>query len=167
MGKSEYYEPARLPGEKPQPQIMLDAEELYSLLLRAEMMMTKVDRVRYATRAICQILDVMRDISLAYDFEEDRLYYIKKMSGDIAVFIRTMRIIGRRNVICQPCKFDSATPDQIKLQIVERIAKLDDGATKWRKSILRNKGSRASRASEDDPAVSRIMKETPLPEDGS
>lgn len=32
MPRSEYYEPALLPGEKEQPQIIIDAVELYDLL---------------------------------------------------------------------------------------------------------------------------------------
>ena len=63
MPRSEYYEPALLPGEKEQPQIIIDAVELYDLLVRAEMMMTKVDasvtgtarsrRYRTSSRSSC------------------------------------------------------------------------------------------------------------------
>ena len=48
MGKSEYFEVRKVEGEVEQPQIILDAESIYDLLLRAELMMTKVDRIRYA-----------------------------------------------------------------------------------------------------------------------
>lgn len=61
MPRSEYYEPALLPGEKEQPQIIIDAVELYDLLVRAEMMMTKVDRIRYGNRAVAQIQDVIKE----------------------------------------------------------------------------------------------------------
>lgn len=47
-----------LPGEREQPSIWVDSYELLKLMLRAEMMMTKVDRVRYADRAIKEIQDV-------------------------------------------------------------------------------------------------------------
>ena len=67
MPRSEYYEPALLPGEKEQPQIIIDAVELYDLLVRAEMMMTKVDRIRYGNRAVAQIQDVIKEFMLAYD----------------------------------------------------------------------------------------------------
>ena len=72
MGKSEYFEVRKVEGEVEQPQIILDADAIYDLLLRAELMMTKVDRMRYANRAIEQILDVIREFMLAYDFEDDR-----------------------------------------------------------------------------------------------
>lgn len=136
MGKSEYFEIKKVDGEVEQPQIIIDAEALYDLLLRAELMMTKVDRVRYANRAIEQILDVIREFMLAYDFEDDRKIHLERMSANIAVFLHTMRIIARRNIICIPTKFDAMTPDQIKHELMDHIAKLDEGATKWRKSYL-------------------------------
>ena len=136
MGKSEYFEIKKVEGEVEQPQIIIDADAIYDLLLRAELMMTKVDRVRYANRAIEQILDVIREFILAYDFEDDRKVHLERMSANIALFLRTMRIIARRNIICIPTKFDAMTPDQIKHELMEHIAKLDEGATKWRKSYL-------------------------------
>ena len=136
MGKSEYFEIRKIEGEVEQPQIIIDADAIYDLLLRAELMMTKVDRVRYANRAIEQILDVIREFILAYDFEDDRKVHLERMSANIAAFLRTMRIIARRNIICIPTKFDAMTPDQIKHELMEHIAKLDEGATKWRKSYL-------------------------------
>ncbi len=137
MGKSEYFEIKKVEGEIEQPQIILDAHALYSLLIRAEMMMNKVDRVRYANRAIEQILDVIREFMLAYDFEDDREIHLKRMSANIAVFLMTMRIIAERNIICIKTNFDSMTPDQMKHEIMERIAKLDEGATRWRKSFMK------------------------------
>ena len=136
MGKSEYFEVKKVEGEIEQPQIIIDAEALYDLLIRAELMMTKVDRVRYANRAIEQILDVIREFMLAYDYEDDRKVHLERMSANIAVFLRTMRIIAKRNIICIPTKFDAMTPDQIKHELMEHIAKLDEGATKWRNSYL-------------------------------
>ena len=136
MGKSEYFGVRKIEGEVEQPQIILDAEAIYDLLLRAELMMTKVDRVRYANRAIEQILDVIREFMLAYDFEDDRKLHLERMSADIAVFLRTMRIIAKRNIIRILTKFDSMTPNQVKHELMEHIAKLDEGATRWRKSYL-------------------------------
>lgn len=134
MGKSEYFEIRKIEGEVEQPQIIIDAEALYDLLIRAELMMTKVDRVRYANRAIEQILDVIREFMLAYDYDDDRKLHLEKMSANIAVFIHTMRIIARRNIICIPTQHDPMTPDQIKHEMMEHIAKLDEGATRWRRS---------------------------------
>ena len=142
--QSEYYEPKKLPGERAYPQIILDAEKLYTLLLQAETMMTKVDRIRYGNRAVEQILDVIKEFTLAYDFEDDREIHLKRMCANVAVFIRTMRIIGERNVICVKNPLEAMKPDTVKIQIIEHLAKLDEGVTRWKKSITaksRNKGT--------------------------
>lgn len=102
--------------------------------------MTKVDRIRYATRAINAIEDVIRDFTLAYDFEDERLYYLKRMWADIAVFIDLMRTIGEQNCICLHPKHEPWTPDHMKLEIFNAVASLDEGAAKWKNSIMRNKG---------------------------
>lgn len=143
MTRSEYYEPVTIPGERAQPQIIIDAEKLYGLLLRAEMMMSKVDRIRYGNRAIDQILDVIKEFTLAYDFEDDREIHLKRMCANVAVFLRTMRIIGERNVICVKSVFDTARPDTLKLEIMEHLARLDEGVTRWKNSIIksRNRGT--------------------------
>lgn len=143
MSKSEYYEPKKLPGEKPYPQIKEDADEIYGLLLQADTMMTKVDKIRYNNRAIDQILDIIKEFTLAYDFEEDREIHLKRMCANVAVFLLTMRKIGERNVIRIKNPLDTATPDSIKLQLIEHIGKLDEGVTRWKNSIIksRNKGT--------------------------
>lgn len=132
-----------IPGEKEQPQIIIDAEKLYDLLLRAEMMMTKADRIRYGNRAIEQILDIIKEFSLAYDFEEDREIHLKRMCANMAVFLRTMRIIGERNIICVKSVSDTTKPDTIKIEILEHLARLDEGVTRWKNSIIksRNRGT--------------------------
>lgn len=137
---SEYFEPKKLPGERPVPSILVDALAILGLLLRAELMMTKVDRIRYASRAIAAIQDVIRDFQIAHDFEDERLYYLKKMWGDIAVLLHLLRVIGTVNAIRIQPKFELMTPDKMKLELLNRVAALDEGATKWKNSILRNKG---------------------------
>ena len=149
--RSEYKEFKTLPGERPVPSIKVDALKLLALLLRAELMMTAVDRRRYADRAIAAIQDVIRDFQIAHDFEDERLTYLKKMWGDITVFMDLMRIIGETNAIrvnlASPKlkrkdgePVDTMTPDQMKLELYNRVASLDEGATKWKNSIMRNKG---------------------------
>lgn len=106
-------------------------------------MMSKVDRIRYCNRAIDQILDVIKEFALAYDFEEDREIHLKRMCANVAVFLMTMRKIGERNIIRVKNPLDTKTPDSIKLQLLEHIGKLDEGTTRWKNSIIksRNKGT--------------------------
>lgn len=155
MAKSEYYQPRTIEGEKEQPQLLVDAMEIYGLLLRAEMMMTKVDRIRYATRAIEQIQDVIKEFYLAYDFEEDRLVHLRRLCANVGLFLITMRIIAERNCIsCVPAaRFGEMTPDGVKRGLMERVARLDEGATKWRRSLTRIRREGKTGAQVGDPAV--------------
>ena len=52
IGKSEQFRYNPLEGERDQPQISVDAEALYELLIRAETMVSKVDRIRYIHRQV-------------------------------------------------------------------------------------------------------------------
>ena len=137
MGKSEQFRYNPLEGERDQPQISVDAEALYDLLIRAETMVSKVDRIRYIHWAEDQILDVIAEYTLAYDFDDERGSHLRAMCGNIAKFIRTMRVIGKRNVICVCARYEGMTPDQVKREMLEHLAKLDEGATRWRKSFLK------------------------------
>ena len=134
---SEYYEPQLLRGERAVPSIIIDADKLLELLLRADPMMSKTDRRRYNDRAIEQIQQVIAEFYLAYDFEDDRLYHLKRMWSAVAVFIHTMRVIGSVNAICIQPKFETMTPRQMRVEIVNRLASLDEGAEKWRKSVIK------------------------------
>ena len=140
---SEYSEYKPMPGERPVPSIKVDAFKLLDLLLRAELMMTAVDRRRYANRAIAAIMDVIRDFQIAYDFEGERKAWLRKMWGDVAVFMDLMRIIGEVNAIRIHPKYETMTPDQMKIELYNRVAALDEGATKWKRSLenKRNRGT--------------------------
>jgi len=137
---SKYYEPRLLPGEKHQPSIRISAGKLLGLYLRAEMMMTAVDRRRYCDRAIRAIMDIIADFQLAYDFEDERGKYLRKMWADIAVYLELARIIGERNCIRNICQHEPMTPDQMKLEIFNETARLDEGASRWKNTVTRNKG---------------------------
>lgn len=135
--ESEYYIPRLLRGEKDVPSILVDADKLLELLLRAEPMMSATDRRRYNDRAIQQIQEVIAQFNLAYEFHEDRLGHLKKMWAAVTNFIHTMRVMGSVNAICIQPKYETMTPHQMKVELVNRIASLDEGADKWKKSVLK------------------------------
>lgn len=143
MSKSEYYEPMLFKGEKPYPQIVEDAMEILSLLFKAEMMMTRVDRVRFNSWAIMLIQEVIKQFWLAYDFPEDRREHIKQLCAYAGLFMLTMRIIAERNVIHIRCKHESDSPDTVKIKLMQAMGRMDEGITKWKKSLEKtwNKGT--------------------------
>lgn len=149
MQKTEFYKPTGLPGEKQVPSISVDADKLYGLLLRAELMMNAVNRRRYADRAIEQIQEVIKEFTLAYDFDLDRYDHIKRMWGAIAVFLRTMRDIGKANAICIQPKYETMTPDEMKIQLMESMASLEDGAESWKRSVVKIERERRRKEKEE------------------
>lgn len=147
MPKSEYYEPKLQPGEKPVPSILVDAEKLHRLLKRAKWMMSGEDRRTYWEPAFNGIREVIREFVLAHDFQDNRLEHLERMCGAVALFIRDMRDIGEAGAIRVQPKYESIKPDEMKLELYNRVASLDEGVTKWRKSIIRatkNKGTPGS-----------------------
>ena len=153
MSLSEYYEPKLLPGEREQPGIKEDAKRLLGLYLRALPMMTAVDRKRYGDRAVELILDVIGCFVDAYDFEEDREHYIRQLCRATSKFIILSQIIGETNAIQIPLKHEKMSPDAMWLEIFNRTAALDEGVTKWRKSVFgkRRKGTTGSEGSRQEP----------------
>ena len=131
------------------PSLSVDADKLYRLLLRAELMMNAVNRRRYADRAIEQIQEVIKEFTLAYDFELERYYHLKRMWGAIAVFLRTMRNIGEANAICIQPKYETMTPDEMKIRLMEAMASLEDGAESWKRSVVKIEKEKRRREKEE------------------
>ena len=144
--KSDFQAPKTLPKERPEPSIRIDAGNLLGLLLRAELMMNKVDRVRYCTRAICRVEDIIAEFSLAYDFEDDRLYHLKRLWGHVSVLLGIMRTVGERNAIRIQPKYETMTPDQMKLELLRSVSSLDEGVTKWKNSVMKSRNKGTTRA---------------------
>ena len=144
--KSDFQVPKTLPKERPEPSIRIDAGNLLGLLLRAELMMNKVDRVRYCTMAICRVEDIIAEFSLASDFEDDRLYHLKRLWGHVSVLLGIMRTIGERNAIRIQPKYETMTPDQMKLELLRSVSSLDEGVTKWKNSVMKSRNKGTTRA---------------------
>ena len=70
--------------------------------------------------------------------------HLKRMCANVAVFLRTMRIMAERNVICIMPRYDTETPDMLKHELMERMARLDEGVTRWKKSIIKKRRVRGT-----------------------
>lgn len=150
MPKTEYNQPKLLPGEIDRPDIGIEAERILGLLLRADPMMNATNRRRYNDHAIRAIEDVIRAFVLAHDFENERYRYLKEMWAHIAVFVRLIRIIGETNAIELQPKHESMTPNLMKLELMNHIARMEEGALKWKRSIEKQiYGTRARPSSRD------------------
>lgn len=155
MAKSEYHDPKLLDGEREQPGILVDAVALLGLYLRALPMMNATDRQRYGDRAVDLILDVIAAFQMAYDFEEDRAQYVRELCRATSKFVFLSRVIGETNAISKKLKHEKMTPNAMRLEIFQRTASLDEGVTKWRRSIFgvrkRNRGTTSLAGGEQTP----------------
>jgi len=121
--------------------IYVDGYKLRKLLKRAQYTMTKADRIIYGTPVLKACGDFITDFVFAYDFKEERDYYIRKMCADFEILKIDLRIIAEDNVLKCPDPANALmSPDGFKIQIFELIARIDDGILKWRKSIEKEKG---------------------------
>jgi len=122
--------------------IYVDLYNLRKVLKRAQYTMTKADRIVYGTPVLEKNGEVLADFVLAYDFEDEREKYIRKMCADFEVLKLDLRILAEDNVIkCPDPQNALAKPETIKIEIFELVARIDEGIMKWRNSI---KGKTAS-----------------------
>ena len=71
------------------------------------------------------------------------------MWGAIAVFLRTMRDIGKANAICIQPKYETMTPDEMKVRLMESMASLEDGAEIWKRSVVKIERERRRKEKEE------------------
>lgn len=150
MPLTEYFEPHLLHGERDYPDIGIEADKIYGLLLRAKPMMNKEHRQCYHSLAVQHIERIIAAFNLAYEVPSRRETYLEELWAEIAVFIRLMRHVGEINAICIRPKYETMSPDTLKLELMGHIGRMDEGATRWRNSLKgRHKGTRARSASMD------------------
>lgn len=114
----------------------MDLYNMRKLLKRAQFAMSKADRIIYGTPVLVKNGEVLADFVLAYDFADERDKYIRKMCADFEVLKLDLRIIAEDNVLkCPDPENARMKPETLKIEIFELIARIDEGITKWRKSV--------------------------------
>ena len=116
--------------------IYVDGYELRKVLKRAQFAMTKADRIIYGTPILQECGEFLAAFVMAYDFPEERAYYIKKMCSAFEVMKMDLRIIVEDNILkCGSQNDVGMSTDALKIHIFELIGKIDDGVGKWRSSV--------------------------------
>jgi|BioPla2DNA2_1021312.scaffolds.fasta_scaffold26188_2 hypothetical protein len=116
--------------------IYVDLYNMRKLLKRAQFAMSKADRIIYGTPVLVKNGEVLADFVLAYDFADERDKYIRKMCADFEVLKLDLRIIAEDNVLkCPDPENARMKPETLKIEIFELVARIDEGITKWRKSV--------------------------------
>lgn len=113
--------------------IYVDATLLRKVLYQALYDMTKMDRMIYGERAMVELGEFISAFAMAYDFPEERDYYIRKMCAVFSVLLVDLRIMAELNVY-KGAK-NSSGDVIVKREIFELVGRIDIGISKWRNSI--------------------------------
>lgn len=113
--------------------IYVDATLLRKVLYQALYDMTKMDRMIYGERVMVELGEFISAFAMAYDFPEERDYYIRKMCAVFSVLLVDLRIMAELNVY-KGAK-NSSGDVIVKGEIFELVGRIDIGISKWRNSI--------------------------------
>lgn len=115
-------------------------------LKKMQFMMTKADRLVYGKPAIECCNEVLRDFVLAYEFQDERTYYYKKLVADFAVLRIELEDINHEGILRSMRKEELTSAqqmpkstDKMYLRIFEIVGMIDEGIAKWRSTALRGK----------------------------
>lgn len=109
----------------------------------------KKDRIVYGTPALEYCNECLRDFVLAYEFQDERAYYYRKLIADFSVLKVELEGINHEGLLRCPkakeltetnAEFPSAT-DKMYLGIFQIVGEIDEDISKWRQSALRSKST--------------------------
>lgn len=115
--------------------IFIDLKQLQRLLKLSLFAMTKADRIIYGTPALQAVKSVLAHFVMAYDFADERDYYIRLFVAEFTnlrldiedifeagcIKATNPEAIGGRHI----------NPDSLKKEMVDLIARADEGVSKW------------------------------------
>ena len=116
-----------------EPGIYVDCAKLRKLIIYSLVGMTKVERMLYAERAVVESGEVIADFVMAYKFQEERIKYIHKMVADFEVLKVDLRFLAELGTFRG--KKDKNGDVIIEREIFECVARIDDGITKYSRSV--------------------------------
>lgn len=131
--------------------VFVDCKKLRRVLQKAQLCMTKADRIIYGTPALQRVGEILGCFILAYDFPEERSYYIRKFLAIFYVLkidIETMNECGiiketkdthrkksleltdSGNIVES---YSGEKPRTLQREMTELVARIDEGMERWRK----------------------------------
>jgi hypothetical protein len=119
--------------------IFIDLKNLRRKLKRAQYMMEKSDRIIYGTPTLEVCTQCLQAFEMAYDFEDERKYYAKKLKALCTTLRLDIDDLFELNVIKGRDEKTNQSADSLKLEIVECVGRVDKGISKYVGSIFRGK----------------------------
>ena len=130
--------------------IYIDAQALRKLLIRSLHMMTKQNRMEIGSRAVQESGELIASFVMAYDFEEERWYYFRRLRAVFEVLKVDVRMIIEDGVLQSPHPVTHERPETVHLLMLERIGRIDESITKWKTRVVRQARSRADSGSPEE-----------------
>lgn len=132
--------------------IYIDCKKLRRLLQRSQRCMTKSDRIIYGTPALERCGQILADFILAYDFEDERAYYIKKFLAEFYILKLDIETLNEFGIIKTTKDTDGEdlytkegkklvkvgveNPKNLQREMTEIVARLDEGMKRWRSGLV-------------------------------
>lgn|SRR5574344_239407 len=132
--------------------IYVDCKKLRRLIQRSQKCMTKADRIIYGTPMLEMCGRVLSDFILAYDFEDERSYYIKKFLSEFYVLKLDIETINEFGILKTTkdsngedlytkegkrlIKLGGEDSNLLRREMTEIVARLDEGMKRWRSSLI-------------------------------
>lgn len=118
-------------------------------LKKMQFFMAKKDRIVYGTPSLEYCNECLRDFVLAYEFQDERAFYYRKLIADFAVLKIELEGINHEGILrCPKNKECSETivdlppdTDRMYLAMFQIVGEIDEDISKWRQSALRSKNT--------------------------
>ena len=130
--------------------IYIDAQSLRKLLIRSLQMMTRQNRIEIGSRAVQESGELIAAFVMAYDFEEERWYYFRRLYAVFEVLKVDVRMIIEDGVLQSPHPVTHERPETVHLLMLETIGRIDEAITKWKTRVVRQARSRADSGSPEE-----------------
>lgn len=112
--------------------IYIDLYTLIKHLKEIQYFIGKAERIIYGTPCITSVEKAMADFVMAYNFPDERDFYIRKLCADVEVMKAETRILVEcASINCKVGEDGVKTP---VVMIYEYIGRIDEGVTKYRAS---------------------------------
>lgn len=120
---------------------------LCGILTKYYFYMSQADRIVYYNPMMLQVSECLKDYCIAFDFQDERPSWYKKLVGDFHTLTCFVDRIKNERVLRNPTKNVEdgtsvelpKTTEKLLLRTYEEIGKIDEDISKWRPTALGSK----------------------------
>lgn len=104
---------------------------------KALLMMTHANRREIGARAFAATGEIISEFVMAYEFPQERYYHFKRLCAKFEVLKIDLREIHDGPILQSPHPETHETPENIRFQIFELVAKIDDAIGRWKSRVIK------------------------------